>query len=272
VPRGCKPQQSERATFPIRTFRKDFSRNDIPGRGANQRPGQELGTVWKESSQPAANIHEAWMSPFFGPGNPDSPIDLAVSENDPNLVYTTDFGRVLRTSDGGRNWYAVYSTRRDDGTLRGGDLKTPTNYGVTSIPSMPGGCFISYTDIGPFRSENGGESWTPAKDGIPPSGETPPTGWCSTLTSADECGSPPAGSTICPSPDMAQEIPSSWEGGICISEDGGRTCGCRVPGCRPSQPPTSCWIRRVPRMPACCTPLLLDGESISRRTVARLGL
>jgi len=213
------------------------------------------------------------MSPFFGPGNPDSPIDLAVSENDPNLVYTTDFGRVLRTSDGGRNWYAVYSTRAPMmARLRAG-LENTTNYGVHFDPFDARRMFISYTDIGPFRSENGGESWTPAKDGIPPSGETPPTGWCSTLTSADECGSPPAGSTICPSPRHGARNPE-FLGRRDLHQRRRRqnVAGVEYRDARPSQPPTSCWIPKSPRMPACCTPLLLDGESISRRTVARLGL
>ncbi len=186
--------------------------------------GKTWELVWKESAQPAANIHEAWMSPFFGPGNPENPLDMAVSENDPNLVYTTDFGRVLRTSDGGKNWQAVYSTRRDDGTFSGRGLENTTNYDVHFDPFDARRVFISYTDIGPFRSENGGESWIPSKDGIPAK-------WRNTVYwivfDPDVRGrmwAATSGQHDLPEPKTwRKKSPSSWEGGICISEDGGKT-------------------------------------------------
>ena len=186
--------------------------------------GKTWDLVWKESSQPAANIHEAWMSPYFGPGNPDSPLDIAVSEQDPNLVYTTDYGRVLRTSDGGKNWHAVYSTRRDDGTFSSRGLETTTSYGVHFDPFDPQRMFISYTDIGPFRSENGGASWIPSKDGIPVKWRNT-TYWIAFDPSVrGRMWAATSGQHDLPEPKTwRKKSPSAWEGGICISDDGGKT-------------------------------------------------
>jgi photosystem II stability/assembly factor-like uncharacterized protein len=191
--------------------------------------GKTWDLVWKESSQPAANIREAWMSPFFGPGNPDSPLDIAVSEQDPNLVYTTDYGRVLSTSDGGKNWQAVYSTRHDstgndDGTFSSRGLDNTTNYGVHFDPFDPQRMFISYTDIGPFRSENGGASWVPSKDGIPAKWRNTTYWMVFDPTVRGRIWAATSGQHDLPEPKTwRKKSPSAWEGGICISEDGGKT-------------------------------------------------
>jgi photosystem II stability/assembly factor-like uncharacterized protein len=214
--------------------------------------GKTWELVWKESSQPAANIHEAWMSPFFGPGNPDSPLDMTVSEQDPNLVYTTDYGRVLRTSDGGKNWQAVYSTRRDDGTFVDRGLENTTNYGVHFDNFDPQRMFISYTDIGPFRSENGGESWVPSRNGIP-------TKWRNTTywvvfdpAVRGRMWAATSGQHDLPEPKTwRNKSPSTWEGGVCISEDGGKTW-------RPSN---------TGMPPAATTHILLDPKSSSESRV-----
>jgi len=208
--------------------------------------GKTWDLVWKESSQPAANIREAWMSPFFGPGNPDSPLDMAVSEQDPNLVYTTDYGRVLRTSDGGKNWEEAYSTRHADGTFTGRGLENTTNYGIHFDPFDPRRMFISYTDIGPFRSENGGESWVPSNDGIPAKWRNT-TYWI--VFDPDVRGrmwATTSGQHDLPEPKTwRRKSPTSWEGGICISEDGGKT-----------------WLHSNTGMqPAATTHIILDPKS-----------
>jgi photosystem II stability/assembly factor-like uncharacterized protein len=186
--------------------------------------GKTWQLVWNESSQPAANIHEAWMSPFFGPGNPDSPLDMAVSEQDSDLVYSTDYGRVLRTADGGKSWQAVYSTRRDDGTFTTRGLENTTNYGVHFDPFDPQRMFISYTDIGPFRSENGGQSWVPSKDGIPAKWRNTTYWMVFDPAVRGRMWAATSGQHDLPEPKTwRKKSPGAWEGGICVSEDGGKT-------------------------------------------------
>ena len=194
------------------------------GVGRTSDQGKTWDLIWKESSQPAANIREAWMSPYFGPGNPDSPLDMAVSDEDPNLLYTTDYGRVLRTSDGGKNWQAVYSTRRDDGTFASRGLENTTNYGVHFDPFDRQRMFISYTDIGPFRSENGGESWVPSKDGIPAKWRNTTYWIVFDPTVRGRMWAATSGQHDLPEPKTwRKKSPGAWEGGICISEDGGKS-------------------------------------------------
>ena len=191
-------------------------------RTGNQGESWEL--VWKESSQPAANIQEAWMSPYFGPGNPDSPLDMVVAEQDANLVYTTDYGRVLRTSDGGKNWQAAYSTRRADGTFASRGLENTTNYGVHFDPFDSKRMFISYTDIGLFRSENGGASWVPSSEGIPAKWRNT-TYWIAFDPAVrGRMWAATSGQHDLPEPKTwRRKSPDAWLGGICISEDGGKT-------------------------------------------------
>ena len=129
--------------------------------------GHTWDLVRKESSEPAANLHDAWISPLFGPGWPENPIGLAVAASDSNVAYSTDYGRVLRTTDGGMNWDAIYSTRMPDGSFTGRGLEATTNYGVHFDPFDPKRIFVSYTDIGLFRSEDGGASWNSATNGVP---------------------------------------------------------------------------------------------------------
>ncbi len=186
--------------------------------------GKTWDAVWKESSRPAANIHDSWMSPYFGAGYAESPLDMTVSENDPDLVYSTDYGRILRTSDGGKNWQALYSTKRDDGTFSGRGLESTTNYGIHFNPFDPKRMLISYTDIGPFRSENGGDSWLPAKDGIPPKWKNTTYWLVFDPEVRGRVWAAMSGQHDLPEPKTWRKKPASvFEGGICISEDGGKT-------------------------------------------------
>ena len=186
--------------------------------------GQTWDLVWKESSQPAANIHEAWMSPYFGPGNPENPIDMAVSDTDPNLVYSTDFGRILRTADGGKNWQALYSTKREDGTFSSRGLETTTNYGIHFDPFDPKRMLISYTDIGPFLSENGGVGWLPSNRGIPARWKNTTYWMVFDPAVRGRVWAAMSGQHDLPEPKTwRKKSPDVFEGGICISEDGGKT-------------------------------------------------
>ena len=89
-------------------------------------------------------------------------MNLAVTSNDPDFCIGTDSGRILRTRDGGLNWEGVCSKRLEDGSYTSTRFDVTTNYGVHFDPFDPKRMFISYTDIGLFRSENGGRGWLSA--------------------------------------------------------------------------------------------------------------
>src|SRR6185295_19066566 len=70
--------------------------------------GRNWTLVWKEtSSEPAANIHDVWITQRFGPTWGGTPLSLGVAPTDPNVVYATDLGRTLRSTDGGATWNGV---------------------------------------------------------------------------------------------------------------------------------------------------------------------
>src|SRR5262249_2994002 len=117
-----------------------------------------------------------------------------------------------------------YSRRMSAGGYTTTGLDVTTNYGVFFDPFDPKGMLIAYTDIGLFRSENGGESWTSATQGVPNDWvnttywitfDTPLKGrvWGAMSTTHD-----------LPRPKMWRRAsPSTYKGGVAISDDGGRT-------------------------------------------------
>jgi photosystem II stability/assembly factor-like uncharacterized protein len=186
--------------------------------------GRTWRLVWREANTPAANIHEAWITERFGPGWGENPLSLGVAPSNPDICYATDYGRTLRTTDGGTNWYAVYSKRMSDGTYASTGLDVTTNYGVFFDPFDAKRVFIAYTDIGLFRSEDGGESWTSATKGVP-------SDWVNTtywITFDPAVKGRVWGAMSfthdLPRPKMWRRAsPSTYKGGVSISEDGGRT-------------------------------------------------
>ncbi len=185
--------------------------------------GRTWRLVWKESTRSAENIHDIWISERFGPGWGENPLNLGVAPDDPDLCYGTDYGRTMRTTDGGKNWNALYSRRLPDGSFTTTGLDVTTNYGVHFDPFDSKRVFISYTDIGLFRSENGGQGWISSTAGVPQA-------WVNTTYWVEfdpevrgRVWGVMSGVHDLPRPKMwRQRSPSTYNGGVCISEDGGR--------------------------------------------------
>jgi photosystem II stability/assembly factor-like uncharacterized protein len=180
--------------------------------------------VWQEDQEPAANIQDAWVTERFGPGWGENPLGLGVAPNDPDLCYGTDYGRTLRTKDGGKTWQAVYSQRLSDGSYTSTGLDVTTCYGVHFDPFHPERMFITYTDIGLFRSENGGRSWVSSTQGVP-------RRWVNTTywmvfdpEVPGRVWAVMSGTHDLPRPKMWRRLENlDYHGGICRSDDGGKT-------------------------------------------------
>ncbi len=191
--------------------------------------------VWKESSRTADNIREAWLSERFGPGWAGPPFNLGVAPRNPNICFGTDYGRTMRTTDGGQSWHAVYSRRVPDAGWTSTGLDVTTCYGVHFDPFDSNRVFITYTDIGLFRSEDGGRSWISSIDGVP-------RRWWNTTYWIEF--DPEVRGRLwgvmsrvhdLPRPKMWRTTsPSTYEGGVCLSEDGGRTWRASSEGMQPS--------------------------------------
>jgi photosystem II stability/assembly factor-like uncharacterized protein len=129
--------------------------------------GRTWTPVWQETREaPAKNLTTAWLEEKFGSGWAGPPFTMGVSPTNPNIVYGTDFGRTVRSTDGGATWKSVYSRRVPGAGWESTGLDVTTCYGIHFDPFDRKRMFISYTDIGAFRSEDGGRSWLSSTEGV----------------------------------------------------------------------------------------------------------
>ena len=186
--------------------------------------GRTWSLVWKESKSPSANVHDAWIAPALGTGWGENPLALGVADQDPNLCIGTDFGRTMITTDGGQNWKAAYSHRVPGAAWSTSGLDVTTSYGYHIDPFDARRRFISYTDIGLSRSEDGGKSWSRSVDGVPEAW-TNTTYWIEfdPAVKGRVWGAMSYTHDL-PRPKMWRSTPvAQFRGGICVSDDGGRT-------------------------------------------------
>ena len=116
------------------------------------------------------NIVVDWMTHYFGPGWGENPFSLAVSAADANVCYGSDFGRTLKTEDGGKTWEPVYSHQLSDGSWASRGIDVTTCYTIVFDPFDKNHVYIATTDIGLQESKNGGKGWIPASvlnNGVP---------------------------------------------------------------------------------------------------------
>jgi photosystem II stability/assembly factor-like uncharacterized protein len=186
--------------------------------------GRSWTLCWKDGRETGANVHDAWISARFGPGWGENPLMLGVAGDNPNLCYTTDYGRTMKTADGGATWRAVYSRRVPGSGWTSTGLDVTTNYGIHFDPFDMKRHFITYTDIGLFRSEDSGKSWVSSTTGVPAE-------WVNTtywmIFDPDVRGrawSVNSGTHDLPRPKMWRKASAlNYKGGVCRSEDGGKT-------------------------------------------------
>jgi len=190
--------------------------------------GRNWQPVWKEDSNPAArpatNVHDAWITERFGSDWGENPLALVVAEQDANISYGTDLGRTMRTTNGGESWSAVYSRKSGENGWVTTGLDVTTSYGYHFDPFDHRRQFISTTDIGLFRSEDGGESWISSTRGVPKE-------WVNTTYWIEF--DPEVKGRVWSVNSWTHDLPRpkmwrrngirGYRGGVCRSDDGGRT-------------------------------------------------
>ena len=116
-----------------------------------------------------SNYSGCWLNDRFGPSWGENPFSLAVSPIDAAICYGTDFGRTIKTENGGKTWEPVYSKRLPDGSWTTRGMEVNCSYNIFFDPFDKEHVFIALTDIGLTESKNGGKGWNSAthNNGVP---------------------------------------------------------------------------------------------------------
>ena len=142
--------------------------NGIARTGDN---GRTWTVVHREGRSPSPTLEGSWVEQrAIHPGPDiwfDAPYDITVSPVDPDIVYVTDLFRTYRTLDGGLHWTQVHSRQAGTNAWTSRGLDVTTNYGIHVDAHDRSRIFMSNTDMGLFRSEDGGRSWIPSSEGMP---------------------------------------------------------------------------------------------------------
>lgn len=172
----------------------------------------------------ANNLNDAWASKAFG-GELIEMEDVGVYPKDGNIAILTDWYRSMKTTDGGASWEEVYSNKQNDSSYKSRGLDVTTCYGVHFDPFDSNHIAVSYTDIGFWHSYNKGKTWMRSVEGVPRE-------WSNTCywvvfdpLVKNKVWSAWSGMHDIPRGKMTRN-PSwkkNYQGGICISEDGGKT-------------------------------------------------
>lgn len=172
---------------------------------------------------PSPNMEDGWINDRFGPSWGENPFSIGVDPNNADVCYGTDFGRTIKTSDGGKTWKQVYTKKTNTGwTSRG--LDVTTSYQMVFDPFNSDHRFIATTDIGLMESKDGGNSWRSAtyKNGIPRKWENSTYWVVMDPKVKSKVWAAMSGTHDLPRPKMwRRNGTGSYMGGIVISEDGG---------------------------------------------------
>ncbi len=174
----------------------------------------------------APNRESAWIDERFGPWWGENPFYINVSDIDPDICYATDWGRILKTSNGGETWQQAYTNRVSDGFWKSRGVQVTTGYMVAADPFDSLVMFMAETDIGLMKSVDGGNSWTSTtkNNGIPHRWDH--NTYCLVFDPDIKGKLWAAMSAIhdIPRPKMWRNIDmAGYSGGIVVSENGGST-------------------------------------------------
>ncbi|MBL7969625.1 MAG: hypothetical protein JNK09_21675 [Prolixibacteraceae bacterium] len=136
--------------------------------------GKTWNLVWKDlfskgTQISSDNFRRDWLNDRWGPGWSENPFSIGVAPSNPDICFTGDFGRTVKTEDGGKTWETVNSEyiNGDCWTTRG--LDVTTNYTVVFDPFDVKHIYIPTTDVGLLESNDATQTWKSAtkNNGIP---------------------------------------------------------------------------------------------------------
>jgi photosystem II stability/assembly factor-like uncharacterized protein len=115
------------------------------------------------------NYKGGWLDERYGPIWGENPFAIGVSPVNPEVCYTTDFGRTIKTTDGGKSWEQLYTRKKSEAGWESRGLDVTTGYSIVFDPFDLNHVFIANTDVGLMESKDGGVSWMSGtwNNGIP---------------------------------------------------------------------------------------------------------
>lgn len=192
---------------------------------------EDYGKTWKDDLTKNRNIvsknfESEWINERFGPTWGENPFSLGVSPTNPDVCYATDFGRTVKTHNGGKSWEQVFTKHKEGGGWTSRGLEVTTSYGVFFDPFDQRHLFIANTDIGLMESNDGGESWLSAtKDnGVPKAWENS-TYWMEFDRKVKgRVWAVMSGTHDLPRPKMWRKNGvKDYQGGVLVSDDAGKS-------------------------------------------------
>jgi len=180
----------------------------------------------KNGNIPSSNFQSGWLNERFGPTWGENPFSIGVSPTNPDIVYATDFGRTIKTTNGGISWEQIYTNYKKDAGWMSRGLEVTTAYGVIFDPFDSNHIFLLNTDTGLMESKDGGESWSSGtkENGIPRNWRNN-TYWLAFDPEVKgKMWAVMSGSHDLPRPKMWEKHGiSKFKGGILMSDNGGES-------------------------------------------------
>jgi photosystem II stability/assembly factor-like uncharacterized protein len=126
--------------------------------------GKTWNFAWKDLLTKHGNFSDpnytiGWIDERFDPMWGENPFCFGVSPKNPEICYTTDYGRVTRTTNGGQTWQQCYTVSEGKGRWHTTGLDITTGYSVVVNPFDSNHLFLPTTDIGLMESTDGGKNW-----------------------------------------------------------------------------------------------------------------
>ena len=172
---------------------------------------------------PSPNMEDGWLNDRFGPSWGENPFSIGVDPNNADVCYGTDFGRTIKTEDGGKSWRQVYTKNMGSGWTSSG-LDVTTSYQIAFDPFNHAHRFIATTDIGLMESNDSGMSWSSAtnNNGIPRRWENSTYWILMDPQIKNRIWAAMSGTHDLPRPKMWRRNGiKGFTGGIVVSDDGG---------------------------------------------------
>ena len=189
--------------------------------------GQTWKIVFKESTQPAANLTPSWLEQRAPQRQRRHLVRLALqprcgAQRIPDVAYATDLFRTYRTLDGGATWQEMNSRQLSDGSWTSRGLDVTTDYGVQFDPSTPGTSSSTTPISASFRAPTAANPGAAPPMAFPIAGATPLTGWPLIPARRGLMWGAFSGKHDLPRPkDWRTTSPSTFTGGVAVSTDGG---------------------------------------------------